>query len=132
MPTAQRQRQGLAPRAKRAAGIEGEAERAQLGFEQRLALIGDGPGKHGFHNAILSAAGAWIRAHPDVTDTKAMEAALAAAIAQAPRDNALHPVGYIMEQIAALGDMVADVRQMEQTTNAARAIMIQHEVALTP
>ena len=77
MPTAQPQRQGLAPRAKRAAGIEGEAERAQLGFEQRLALIGDGPGKHGFHNAILSAVGAWVRAHPDMTDTTAMGSARA-------------------------------------------------------
>ena len=129
MPTAQPQRQGLAPRAKRAVGIEGEAERTQLGFEQRLALIGDGPGKHGFHNAILSAVGAWVRAHPDTTDTTAMEAALAKAIMQAPRDDALHPVGYIMEQIAAVAGMVADVRQMEQATNAARAVMIQHEVA---
>ena len=48
---------------------------------------------------------------------------------QAPRDNALHPVGYVMEQIAAVPGMVADVRQMEQATNAARAFMIQHEVA---
>jgi hypothetical protein len=98
MPTAQPQR---ARRAKRTDEIEGEVERTQLGFEQRLALIGDGPGKHGFHNTILSAVGAWMRAHPDMTVATAMEVALANAIAQAPRDDALHPVGYVMEQIAA-------------------------------
>ena len=91
MAAAQPRRQVLAPRAKCAAGIEGEAERTQLGFEQRLALIGDGPGKNGFHNAILSAVGAWVRAHPDTTDTTAMKAALAKTIMQAPRDDALHP-----------------------------------------
>ena len=127
-PTAQPQRRPVAQRAERAAGIEGEAERTQLGFEQRLALIGDGSGKHGFHNAILSAVGFWMRAHPDITDTTAMEAALVKAIMQAPRDDALHPVGYVMEQIAAVPGMVADVGKMEQAANAARAFLIQHEV----
>ena len=126
IPTAQPQR---ARSAKRAVGIEGEAEPTQLGFEQRLSLIGDGPGKHGFHNAILSAVGAWVSAHPEMTDTTAMEAALTKAIIQAPCDDALHLVAYILEQIAAVPGMVADVRQMEQATNAARAVMIQHEVA---
>ena len=128
MPNAKPQRQALSQRAKRIVGIEGEAGSSQLGFEQRLALIGDGPGKHGFHNAILSAVGSWMRAHPDITDTTAMEAALVKAIMQAPRDDALHPVGYVMEQIAAVPGMVADVGKMEQAANAARAFLIQHEV----
>jgi hypothetical protein len=58
-----------------------------------------------------------------------MEVALANAIAQAPRDDALHPIGYVMEQIAAVPGMVADVREMEQATNAARAAMTEHKVA---
>ena len=52
-----------------------------------------------------------------------MEAALVKAIMQAPRDDALHPVGYVMEQIAAVAGMVADVRKMEQAANAARAFI---------
>ena len=121
-PTTQPPRRELSPRVKSTIGIEGEAGRTLPGFEQRLALIGDGPGKHGFHNAILSAVGAWVRAHPDPTDTTAMEAVFANAILQAPRDDALHPVGYVMEQISAVPGMVADIRQMEQATNAARAV----------
>jgi hypothetical protein len=126
MSTAQPQRRAVAQRAKRSENVAGQA---QLGFEQRLALIGDGPGKHGFHSAILSAVGAWVRTHPEMTDATAMEAALTKAIMQAPRDDALHPVDYIMEQISAVPGIVADVRQMEQATNAARAVKIQHEVA---
>ena len=128
-PTTQPPRRELSPRVKSTIGIECAAGRTLPGFEQRLALIGDGPGKHGFHNAILSAVGAWVRAHPDPADTARMEAVFANAILQAPRDDALHPVDYIMEQISALPSMAADIRQMEQATNAARASMVQHEVA---
>ena len=127
-PTTQPQRRELAPRVKPTIGIECAAGRTLPGFEQRLALIGDGPGKHGFHNAILSAVGAWVRAHPATADTTTIEAALSNAILQAPRDDALHPVDYIIEQISALPGMVADVRRMEQATNAAQASMVQHEV----
>lgn len=128
-PTTQPPRRELSPRVKSTIGIECATGRTLPGFEQRLALIGDGPGKHGFHNAILSAVGAWVRAHPDPADTARMEAVFANAILQAPRDDALHPFDYIMEQISALPGMAADIRQIDQATNAARASMVQHEVA---
>jgi hypothetical protein len=62
-PTTLPPRREVAPCAK--ANADGRAAGwSEPGFEQRLTLIADGAGKHGFHNAILSAIGAWVRAQP--------------------------------------------------------------------
>ena len=123
-------RQAAGPPPQPVIGAAADSKRQGLGFAERLALIGDGPGRDGFHNAILAAIGTWIRAHEWDADTMALQAALANAIVQATRDDGVHPDAYIAAQMEALPRMIADVLNMEQASRDERTRMVQHEVAL--
>jgi hypothetical protein len=98
-------------------------------FAERVALIGDGQDRDGFHNAVLAAVGTWMASHEHGADTATLQAALAEAITHAPRDRAVHPDAYIAAQIRALPAMIADVYQSEQAGRAARALALQQVVA---
>ena len=122
-------RQSARSLSKPVSNAEVDGRQSGLSFAQRLALIGDGPGLDGFHNATLAAIGTWIRTHDQDADITPLQVALADAITQAPRDSSVHSDAYVRGQQEALPRLIADVQHMQHGRDTEHACEANHVIA---
>jgi hypothetical protein len=90
-----------------------------LGYEGYKALIGDHDGGGGFHNPLLSAAGAYFARNASGADARKLLDDLTAAIRAADSRN--HSPAAIQDRINALPDLIAWVRERQLEEDSVRA-----------